>query len=160
MVRTLRAGALAGLALFAWGAVSWTVLPFHDMTMKAFTDPMAADAFRELAPRSGVYVLSGAPFVFASVRAGGPASMSSALALSLLLNVVAGTLGVWLLRKTTTNGFRGRVLFMAVLGLAAGVFCHGPTLAWWSFPLSYVLLNVADAVIAWALAGAVVAKAL
>ena len=41
MVRVLVAGIVAGVALFAWGFVSWVVLPWHNLTFRDLPDEVA-----------------------------------------------------------------------------------------------------------------------
>ncbi|MEQ1919893.1 MAG: hypothetical protein ABL955_11895, partial [Elusimicrobiota bacterium] len=53
---------VGGLIAFAWSAVSWMALPFHDMTISRFADPASVvNVLSANAPHSGIYVLANDP---------------------------------------------------------------------------------------------------
>src|SRR3989442_1654297 len=54
----LLGGILGGLVLFAWGVVSWMLLPWHLATLEKFKDEAkVAQALTANATKSGVYLL-------------------------------------------------------------------------------------------------------
>jgi len=59
MVKKLLLGTvLGGLIVFAWGAISWMVLPWHAATLQAFTNEAAVSkVIQANAPQPGVYFL-------------------------------------------------------------------------------------------------------
>src|SRR5438094_7933582 len=59
MLKSLSLGGLiGGLVLFAWGVVSWMLLPWHLATLEKFKDEAnVAQALTANAPKSGVYLL-------------------------------------------------------------------------------------------------------
>ena len=55
--RFILAGILAGVAMFAWGAISHMFLPWHEATMETFRDEdLVAEVLMKEAPVSGIYV--------------------------------------------------------------------------------------------------------
>ena len=59
MLKSLSLGGLiGGLVLFAWGVVSWMLLPWHLATLEKFKDEdKVAQALTANATKSGVYLL-------------------------------------------------------------------------------------------------------
>lgn len=174
MLRSLLIGGIAGgIVVFVWGAVSWMVLPWHEATLKRFSNEdvvsVTLDAY---APDTGVYVLSpgmdesGKPVedqetgrvVFAAIQPPMP-SMNAAMLKGLVTQVLAALLVTWLVIKAALPGFGQRVLL--VLAFAAGASLVGivPNWIWWGFSTGYTLVNIADLLIGWGLAGLVISWA-
>ncbi len=185
MSRSLvKGGLLGGLALFLWGAVSWTVLPWHDMATNTFTNEAAlAQAILANAPKPGVYFMPNAhhepgatpeqkkaamaaaeqrmekgPVVFASVRLAGMSSMAPFLITGIVISILGATLGTYLLLKTQGLGYFGKVGFLTLFALTAGVVCFLPFWNWFGFSTAYTLVSIVDLVIGWFLAGLVIAR--
>ena len=60
MKKVLIAGLAGGLVVFFWGAISWMLLPFHNMTMKQMPNEDAvAEVMRANLTESGVYTYPG-----------------------------------------------------------------------------------------------------
>lgn len=183
--RVILGGVLGGLVMFLWGAFSWMVLPWHDLTIGTFSEESAiAGAVLAQAPRDGVYLLPNArqqdprltpeekvqalsmakermqtgPFVFMSVVRGGVTPENPMLFVrSLIIHVVGATLITMLLVQTRGLRFWCRVGFVETAGIAIAIFATLPLWNWWQFPLPYTLVNFADFVIAAILAGLVIA---
>jgi hypothetical protein len=64
----------------------------------------------------------------------------------------------WLLLQTANLSYRRRVGFVVVVALAAGVVAHVPFWIWWKFSTSFTLVEFADLIIGWGLAGLLIAK--
>lgn len=184
--KVIMGGTLGGLVMFLWGAVSWRVLPWHDLTMGKFTDEAAvADVIAANAPQSGIYLLPNArrldpqadeaarkqartdalartqsgPFLFVSVaRAGTDPTNPWLFIRSLIIQIVAATLITVLLVQTRGLHFWCRVGFVETAGVLIGVLATFPLWNWWQFPLRYTLVNFADLIIGVTLAGFVIAK--
>ncbi|MBM4132571.1 MAG: hypothetical protein FJ245_02280 [Nitrospira sp.] len=181
----LLGGLLGGLVLFFWGAFSYMVLPWHTMALEKFTDEaVVAQALTATASRSGMYILpnphkhapgmtaaqqqaaeEGAqarmlsgPFMFASVSLGGTRDMGQALLLNVLSDILAAALATWLLLQTANLRYGRRVGFVVVMALTTGVITHVPYWIWWKFSTSFTLVEFADLVIGWGLAGLAIAK--
>lgn len=62
MIKKLVLGAVVGgIIVFAWGAVSWMALPWHEATLQRFSnEAQIAVAVRSGAHRDGVYFLPNA----------------------------------------------------------------------------------------------------
>ena len=64
----------------------------------------------------------------------------------------------WLLLQTSGLSYARRVLFLAVVGLAASVIVNLPDWNWWGFSGIYTAVTLADFTLMWLFAGLVVAK--
>jgi len=178
-------GLLGGLVLFFWGAFSYMVLPWHAMTLNQFKDESAvAQALGANAGESGIYILPNphrqdpslseaqrkaaeedgltrmmqGPFMFASVSLAGTREMGPALLLNVIGNIVSALLVTWLLLRTAPATYRRRVGMIVLIALAAAVMAHYPSWIWWRFSTRFTLVESADLLIGWLLAGLVIAK--
>jgi len=184
MLKSLVLGTiLGGVAAFLWSNVSWEILGWHEKTMLGFqNEEVVAGAIAENALKDGTYLLPGSqlaegltadqkkaaqaamttrmqhgPIAIAAVRRGGFGSFGRAIVLQLLILMAASFLLSWLLLQTSGLSYPRRVAFVAIAGLAASVIVDLPDWNWWGFSASYTLVNLADSVITWALAGLVIA---
>ncbi len=185
-MKTLLKGAIGGgLILFLWGMVSWMVLPFHMNTFQKFKDEGRMERSLEFnAEKSGVYVLPNCslfdegiskeekneikklgqmkmekgPFAFVVYKANGMGKMTHGMIKGLLIQFLGAFLVTWLLIKTQIQSFSGRVFFVFVFSLAAGVVTHLPSSNWFGFPAGFVMLDMLDLVIGWTLAGFLLSK--
>jgi hypothetical protein len=170
--KMIMAAIVGGIVMFAWMGISWMALPWHKAQFNAFKDEAAVSkAVGKNAQASGVYIMphtnmgkdkakTEKPFAFVVVKAEGVGDMKAAMNRSLIgdfiLSVVlAGMLGC-LLKMTAGSGCP--VLLSVKVGLIAGLVAHVPNNVWFHFPTGYTVLGVADAVVAFALAGLVIAK--
>lgn len=178
-------GVLGGLVLFVWGAVSYMVLPWHSMTLNKFKDegavaqalvvnasesgmyilpnphrhdPSLTEAQRKAAEEEGMKRMMEGPFMFASVSLTGTREMGPALLFNAIGNVVSAALAAWLLSQAVPVLYWRRVGFVVVLALATAVIAHYPSWVWWRFSESFTLVECADLLIGWSLAGLVIAK--
>jgi F0F1-type ATP synthase assembly protein I len=176
-------GVLAGVAVFAWGFVSWTILPFHESTLLAFKDEAAVTAVLAAnAPAAGVYLLPNAhagaetaeqrkqrmdaamkqwesgPSAIMAVSLARNPSMASNITLGLVTQIVGGLLIAFLLSKTGGLGYWGKVGFTVVVGVTVGVLSLVPEWNWWGFSMAYVGATFLDYVVGWFLGGLVLAK--
>lgn len=123
-------GAVAGgLIAFAWSAVSWMVLPFHETALRGFGAPD---------PVGG--------------------SMGLALLLGLVLQGFGGFWWTWILGKIPGLTLSDAAKYGAMFGLCVGVLGALPNSVWWKFPWGFSLLYVLDAVVAWTIASPVIAR--
>lgn len=183
--KVILGGVLGGLVMFLWGAISWMVLPWHDLTIAAFPEESTiAEAVLAQAPQDGVYLLPNArqqdprlspeekaqalsaatermktgPFIFMSVaRSGANLEDPMLLVRSLIIQIIGATLITMLLVQTRGLRFWCRVGFVETAGIAIAIFATLPMWNWWQFPLPYTLVNFADFVIAAIFAGLVIA---
>jgi ABC-type antimicrobial peptide transport system permease subunit len=180
----LLGGLLGGIVVFIWGAISWMALPLHNATLLKFKDEAAVTAVVAAnAPAAGVYLLPNAhadvagmtaeqrkareeaamkqwgagPTALVAVRLGGVTSMTLFLIVGLLTNVVAGLLVAWLASKTS-GAYWGKVGFVVVIALVAGLLTNLPEWNWWGFSTSFTAVAFVDHVVGWFLGGLVIAK--
>jgi hypothetical protein len=185
MWKSLLLGAiLGGLAAFIWSSISWELLGWHEKPMLAFQNEDDVATVMQLhTTQSGVYLLPGAPriegmtadqkkaaestlvakmqkgpIVFAAIRRNGFGSYASGLIIQFLSLVAAAFLLTWMLLQTSGLSYAGRVIFLAVAGLAASVIVDLPNWNWWGFSGSYTAINLMDSALTWMFAGFVIAK--
>ncbi len=187
MAKKLIAGGIGGgLIYFLWGAFSWMVLPWHNMSLNKFADEnMVANAIKSNAPYAGIYLMPNPhkqpegmteemkdtaeqisnemhrhePFVFASIRPNG-IDFESPLPYiaSFCVYVLVGMLMTWLVIQAKLASYYKRVAFIKIIAFTGAALCHLSYWTWWHFPTSYTLVLIADTVIGWALAGLLIAK--
>lgn len=186
MARQLLLGSmLGGLVLFAWGAISWMVLPWHEQTLEAFSDePAVAAAISAHALRDGIYILPNphrhpdntgekqkqarekdalqrmkqGPFVFLAVtRAGSDPDNPAPFLRSILVQIVIAGLVTGLVIISHIGSFSLKVIFISALGLLGGLMVYVPLWNWWTFSSSFTLTGMADLVISFFFAGLVIA---
>ena len=168
MKNCILAVVLSAVVLFAWGFVSWEILPWHNAVANKFEDESAVSSvLKANAPVAGIYFLPFAQedikpeglFAFAAVS---PEWMGTnvggMMGLGLLGQAVSALLVLLLLRKTSNLDYWGRVCFVALAGLTIGFVSHFPLWNWFGFPTSYTLVTILDVLIAWFLAGLVLAR--
>jgi len=168
MAKTLIKGALlGGILLFVWGNVSWLMLPWHDMTLHAFSDENAVlTALQANAPSSGIYTYPGpkttsaaaGPRAFLAYCTGASASMAPSIIAYFLLQVLVGLLVTALLLRTRGLSYWGKVGFVTLAAFTASVVCFGPFSIWWHFATDFQLVEIADVTISGFLLGLVLAK--
>lgn len=164
-------GVLGGIILFIWSALSWMVLPWHMKTLQSFKDDNAVSQILTAnSTQSGMYMLpspqmktsqatpSQGPVMFAAVRLEGMPSMVREMIIQFIIQIVAAFLVTWLVMKTAGLSYLGRVGFVIVFALTAGIVTDLPYWNWFSFDTSYTLVALADLMVGWFLAGLVIAK--
>ena len=171
--RLLLSAVLGGLVAFGWGAVSWMALSWHTPTLLRFTDEVAvAKTVQANAPRAGVYLLlpyhwdhparakteipKGLLF-FGAVRYQSPGMLGYNLR-GLGIQMLGALVLSWLLLTLPAMGYWARVRVCSLSGLAAGILGRLPDWNWWGFSTDFTLLAILDLVIAWSLAGLVIAS--
>jgi len=176
-MKLIKAGVVGGLIIYIWYAISWMALPWHKTTIHQFkVDAAISQAIEANAPTSGIYLLPAMPekektradanneakhepMVFAAVSLEGmPATMTRTLMISLITHIVAAFLVAWLLLQTAQLSYIGRLSFILVFALAAGIVTNVPLWNWFKFDSQYILVNFGDLLISWFLAGLVMAK--
>lgn len=166
MFKILIKGALlGGIIIFLWSAFSWMVLPWHKVTMHKFTNEAAvAETIKNNIPQSAVYLLpseeskmSQGPLVFAAVHQGGMSGMGSYLLIGLITQIIAAFLVTWMVSKTKLS-YGGRLGFILIFALAAGIATELPYWNWFNFSNEFTVVEIIDLLIGWFLAGLVIAK--
>jgi hypothetical protein len=163
--RVIIGGILGGIVLFLWGYFSWMALPWHKTTFQNFKDEAAVtQVMQKNTYASGIYLTpskmqqpSATPIIFASVYQPGMTSMTHALVISFVTQLVAALLVSWLLIQTIGLGYVGRVAFVVIFALAAAIVTEIPYWNWFRFDTTYTLVTVADLLIGWFFAGLIIA---
>ena len=158
----------SAVILLVWGAVSWMVLPWHQMVANQFANESeVAETIGANAPKPGIYYLpfshedhkagETAAFVNALPKGYAPA-MTKQLLIQFVGDLVSVLIVIYLLSQTAGLGYWGRVGFVALVGAAVGFISHFPYWNWFGFPTPYVAVIIIDSLIAWFLAGLMIAR--
>jgi hypothetical protein len=172
------------IVLFVWSALAWMIIPWPGEPLRHFTSEDAiVAAIKTNAPRSGNYLIpnepqrlpgmteeqyqkatkdaedrmNNGPMLFAVVRLE-PVSMAKAMIVGFLTDVIAVLLACVLLLQTDRLSYRGRVLFVAGLGLLVFLAGHLDEWNWWGFSNAYTMMTFGAVVIGWILSGLVIAR--
>ena len=162
---------LGGLAALFWSNVSWELIGWHEKTLLTFQkDEEVAAVIASHTVEDGTYLMpygnskearermEKGPIVLAAVRRGGLGSVTRLFGVQIAILFAAALLLTWLLLHTSGLSYWRRVMFLAVVGLAASVIVDLPNWNWWGFSSSFTAVDVADNVLTWLLAGLAIAK--
>jgi hypothetical protein len=186
MGRVLVASFLGAIVCFIWGALSWMVLDWHRSTIRSFEhDDLVAKTLKTAAPEYGVYMLpnwmgrttrkptaasqaaeqkamadlQSGPFAYAVVRPGPKQQrfgVDLSFAWAFLRSLGACFIVALMVRQTKRLDYIQKVGFCVLCGIFAGLVADVPMLIWFESPLRYTLINMADHVCEWFLAGLVI----
>ena len=186
--RNLLIGVLAGVAMFFWGFISHVVLGLGDTGIRDLTgEEKILPTLREHIKESGFYFFPGeggarsagtkeqqeaatkawqdkfkaGPWGILVYHPEGTTPMSPGqLGRQLLTDVVLGLLMAFLLGNPAAGltRFGPRVVFVAVIGLIAGIAVLVPYWNWYGFPANFTVASLADQLIAFCVAGVVLAS--
>lgn len=171
--KIMQCALIGGLILFAWGFISWMVLPWHQMNFKKFKDEaQVQNVIRDAAVGSGVYVLPHCcnrteedharahqgPTMFAVVRMEGHHMSTSHLVISLLTQILGAAVITWMLLQTKIKEYQKRVFFVTTAGFLVGLLGLVPSWNWWGVSTGYTIVLWLDLIIGWFLAGLVLAR--
>ncbi len=159
---------LSALVLFAWGAISWTLLPWYSAVGNQFSDEAAvSQILKENSPEAGVYFLpfseedhkAGEAAAFVNVLPNGmDMNMGKMMGIGILGQIVSTFLIFLLLSQTSGLNYWQRVGFVALAGISIGFISHFAYWNWFGFSTSYVLVTIVDYGIGWGLAGLVMGR--
>jgi hypothetical protein len=177
MGKQLALGSILGaIVLFVWSAIAWMLIPWPGTPLRSFKNEDAVtQAVIANAPQSGVYLLPNGdrsmtaeqekqmmdkmakgPIVFAAVRLEPFNSMAKPLVIQFLTQFIVALLATLLLLQTCGLSYKGRVLFVAAIGLLIFVGGHVDEWNWWSFSNAYMLMQFGALIIGWILAALVI----
>ena len=158
----------AGIVIFLWGLISWTVLPWHNTDVGSFNDKEAvmqtllsngAEAGIYFIPEEGDEFDSNTPIAFVNLLPNGhQVGMVGMMLKGLVGSMIMAYIAALIFSKTSVSGFGQRLAFFGLIGLLIGFSSGFAAYNWFGFPAGYSLVNLADWVITWLLAGAVLAK--
>ncbi len=158
-MKILIGGIVGGLVLFAWSAVSWMVLPWHNNTFRTFTHEQSVEAILTAdAPTAGIYILKNKPSAFLVFNPQGYGPMKFKLMYDLLFDMLSAALVSYIVLRLKKSNYFSRLIVILVFALAVGILWHLSNWNWWGFSASFTLIGIADLIIGWFLAGLVLAK--
>jgi hypothetical protein len=129
------------IEIVVWASVAahWNGVPApprYDSSM----DKAARDAIDRAARRR----MSDGPIVTAIVQRNGFGSVPFAMARAFIIYMMSSLVLTWLLMHSNQSTYWERVIFVAAIGLAAGLICRLPDWNWHGYSTAYTLVNVAD----------------
>lgn len=178
MKKTILGIVLAAFTVFFWGFIYWGLnpLPYSVLKKTSQGDEAAGQALLQHFPENGAYYLpdlsndhetlsrlheSGpVAFILMTAREGKPLQEASTMFKGLLLYLAMATLLAWILKITSSAlpRYTDRVKLAAIIGvMAAGTIHIGDTI-WWSSPFAWKMYATIYDILAWTIAGAVLAK--
>ena len=170
-------GILMGTAvLFAWGAVSWMVLPWHNKTIKKLPEEqLITDTLKTVVTSPGFYSFPGHPGPESQIDEGawrekyrrGPIGVvifsptgKEPMTSTNFLAEIAGDFVIALISMILLSLSRDRVqnilpraVFVMSLGLVAGMATHMTYWNWFNFPLDVTVVNILDLMVGFLLLG-------
>ncbi len=175
MKKIIIASILGGLTMFLWGAISWTVLPWHKMTMHSFSNEDAVvSTIKSGNAASGAYTIPGmsdpethmakakvGPVAMVFYSAEGDDMMNPMFFIKgILLDIIVMVIAVSMLSKISWSlaTYGNRVRFMVMIGLIIALIARVGDILFMHAPVDFNLIFAADEVVTWTLAGLVVAK--
>ena len=179
MSRIVSGGVLAGIVVFFWGAIAHMVLPLGKMGVRLIpNEEPVIGAMRDAIREPGFYFFPGmdmsgqasesekevwqskvrqGPVGVIIIRpSGGEAMSPRQLGTELATNVISALLAAFLL-TFIHSGYRGRVLFVTLLGVFGFLTISVPYWNWYGFPTDFTVAEAIDQVVGWFLAGLVLA---
>ncbi|MCI0406087.1 MAG: hypothetical protein L0209_08465 [candidate division Zixibacteria bacterium] len=174
-------GIVAGIVVFIWGAVSHMVLGLGEAGIKSLPNEEAIlPVLSANITEPGFYFFPGIDMrtsskeqmdVWTEKHRTGPAGImiyqpiggepmpANKFIIELVTNILAALVAAFLLSKAVGNlgGVIGKAVFVALFGLFAGLDIDLSHWNWYEFPTTYTLAYMVDHVIAWFLAGLVLA---
>lgn len=183
MFKILLGAFLTAVAVFAWEALSWMVLGWHENGYRSFRneDAVAEVIKANVTSGHGIYKLPGmdkppavateeekkafmkhqqeametGPYLYAIIRPGRTEiSMGTNMVLSFVRNFVCALLVAALLSQIALF-YPARIAFVAAIGLFAGLTADLPMWIWFENPGRDTMVNIADHLIAWIIGGSV-----
>ena len=169
---------LAAVAMFIFGAVYWNS-PAVGAGSRDIVDDAAAQAvLKSTVPETGLYWVPGlalmaedaekfntlheaGPVAMVNIRhQPGPAASAGTFAAGFLHEwVVCFLIGLLMMRVSPAlSGYGDRVRFVTVVGVVMAVFVNIGSVIWWRMPMAFQFAEGMYNIIAWFLAGMVLAR--
>ena len=172
MKRILLATLVGSIVAFLWGYISWELLSWHKMdTFK--NDSAVVKTITENAPTHGVYTLplpdkngpnadaiTEGPFIYAIVRPGklsSPWALRSHMIASFCIQLAGAFIISLAIHRIRASRYISRASVGPVMGIFAGIVVTLPHANWFELPHSHALAQTLDPLIAWTIAGLLIA---
>jgi hypothetical protein len=177
------AAVAGGIALFVWGAVTWTLVPLTSGVFRTLpNEERVTSDLRERGLAAGVYVFPGVPDLGglnAEERAAAeearveklrrgpvgvlvfdpegttPTRRFWPLLRGLGFALAAASFSMWALSRIGPATYLGRAGFVLALGVFAWALGPGTQWAWFNYPSDYLLATLAESVGGWLIVGLV-----
>ncbi|MBV9080531.1 MAG: hypothetical protein JO102_05370 [Elusimicrobia bacterium] len=168
-------GVLVGAVVyFVWGALSWTVIPWHNAAMKSIPEErLVSDTLKVVIKEKGLYFFPSHPAGSAEDEKAwkerytqGPVGMlvfspagrepmgPSMFGFAILGALLMSSLLMWIFWASRLARAVHLIHLGAAVGLIAGLATHLAYWNWFGFPGAWTAVGIADLVIAFALTGA------
>jgi len=182
--RILLAGILGGVVMFIWSFVAHDVLPLGELGVGEIPneDAVTSSMQASMGDKVGFYIFPGPGLTPDATReqkaegmkkieakmAAGPAGVliyhpkrvfnfPKRLVIEFVTEVILTLLAVFLLVQTNIRGFFGKVGFVLTVGILAAIATNVPYWNWYGFPRMYTFGLMLTEILAFLLAGIVVA---
>lgn len=188
-LRVVLAGLAGGVAMFIWGFVAHMMLPLGEAGLKALPyEESVLTAVSAHIKEPGFYLFpwpespAGTPMpmsaearkkaeeLYKTFPHGmllfypppGPMMTGGQLVIELTTNVLSSFIAAVLVHMTlgSVRSFFKRALFVAVLGLSAGIAVNVPHWNWYGFPAAFTLGEIVEHVVGFGIVGLVLAAIL
>lgn len=165
---------ISTIILFLWNAMSWMVLPFRtDNLINIPDNAFQQDSLKKHITIDGVYhypgipdnsaesintineKLNSGPRITMMVYKSGPTELFSPIILlySFVFNLLTAFLSIYILTKLTAKNKLSIIVTSVIIGLIICVAEILPTATWYLFPLDYIIIEIFDTILAFALTG-------
>jgi hypothetical protein len=179
MWKVVIGGIVAGLVVFVWGFVSHVILPLGEVGIRQIPNENAVvGAMKDAISEPGLYVFPGMDLhhkpteaeerAWTAKYAAGPTGVliyhpqgetpmsPKQLGTEALTNIIAAWIAALLIWQVA-GSFGARVLFVTLLGLFSWVTICVPYWNWYRFPADFTTAAAIEQIVAWFLAGLVLA---
>ena len=163
------------IILFAWGILSWVILPFHANALNNIPEgAIDTKQLQDLLPHDGVYhypglpdnnkpekwkelerKLSNGPRITLMVYKKGSTEYfdTKSFLLNLLYNFLTVVLLLVITSKVTRKSISNILLISLLIGLLIGFAVDMPEMNWYLFPMGYTLVTIFDHIFSMLLLG-------
>jgi uncharacterized membrane protein YphA (DoxX/SURF4 family) len=185
MIRTLIAGVVGGIAMFAWMSFAHTVLPIGHQGVDEIPNegPVLAAMQESLGASDGLYIFPGLGLgrhptnkeweamqddYMAKLKTtpsgllvyhppGAELAFGKKLAVEAGIEIAASILAAFLLAAAALTGLARRVAFVTTIGAVVSISAYASYWNWYGFPTDYTLAAMFLQVVAFAVAGVPIA---
>ncbi len=161
-------GIFGAVILFVWNSFSWMVLPWHAENLHQFAnESVVSKVIKDNVKKSGIYLseynafsLNDSPQVFSVVSFHANKGMQTQLIIYFVIELICAFLVAFMVMLLNSQYYFVRLGFILLFALTAAIFCQLPYWIWWHFPNNFIMVAFLDTLIAWFLAGALMAAIL